>query len=323
MIAENINPISISIFLIISLLLIYISWKSYKEKKKIINKNKISLKKTHFLKIFFLLSSFIIALSSIFQIKWKETEKQLKTKWVDIMFVLDVSKSMNTADISYENFKTTRLSLAKKAIEDYVIKHPNNRYWLVIFAWEAQSIIPLTSDKNIFLTLLRWVDYKNLTQQWTDFNEALRQTFARFKDDNRWKVVVFISDGWDKGDYKWLNLKIPKEVKTIVIWVWTLEWGKILLWKNPFWWYKYQTYNGQYVITKLNEENLQKLAKDLSWKYIRLDNLDKLSQIDNYIKNLSKHSILSSTKERKDLTRDIIILSFILFVLYLLIELLE
>jgi hypothetical protein len=44
------------------------------------------------------------------------------------MFVLDVSKSMNVADISDGHYNYTRLDIAKKAISDYVVKHDNNRY---------------------------------------------------------------------------------------------------------------------------------------------------------------------------------------------------
>lgn len=325
MTAQNINIITILIFLIVSWALIFLTWKTYKYKKE--NYKKLDRIYPNYrigtYKMIALIASFIIALFSIFQIKWKEIDKKIETKWVDIMFTLDVSKSMNTADVDYGRYKTTRLNVAKKAIEDYVVKHPNNRYWLVIFAGEAQSIIPLTSDKNVFLTLLAGVDYKNLTQQGTNFNDALAQTFARFKDKNKWKVMVFISDGWDEWDYKWIDVQIPKWLKSIVIWVWTTKWWKIILWQNAFWEYKYQTYNWHYVITKLNEKNLQKLANDLWWKYIQLDNIDKINQIDNYIKNLSKQAIISSAKERQDLTRYLLIISFILFLVYLGLEIQE
>lgn len=312
----NINMVSILIFGLLCLWAMYWFYKNYK-----IKKGKKLLSKSWILANIFLLLSFIILLFTIFQPKWQEIKKDIKAKWVDVMFVLDVSKSMNSVDIRQWNYATTRLDIAKKAIENYVVKHPNNKYWLVIFAGDATSTIPLTTDKDVFLTLLKWVDYRNLTKQWTNFNKALQLAIDRFKKSKWWKVLVFLSDGWDDGDYQGLNFDFPKDIKTFVIGVWTLRWWNIYLWQNDFWEPIYQRYNWQYVVTHLNENNLKKLANDINAKYIRLENTNQLAQIDGYIKNLEKQSIkLKQATEREDLSRYFVILAFVMFVLYLVVQ---
>ncbi|MDR3150334.1 MAG: VWA domain-containing protein [Candidatus Peribacteria bacterium] len=51
-----------------------------------------------------------------------------------MVFVLDVSKSMNVADISSNDYSYTRLLFAKNAIAEFVANNSNNKYSLVIFA---------------------------------------------------------------------------------------------------------------------------------------------------------------------------------------------
>jgi len=320
----NINVYTILIFLVWVSWVIYLFYSFYNYRKKLSKEYSFLNKKINLIKYFLLIWSFFMALFGIFHLKWWEKTVKTKVSGVDIMFTLDVSKSMNTVDVKYGNALTTRLNLAKKAIWDYVVKHPWNRYGLVIFAGNAIGSIPLTTDTNIFLTMLDGVNYKNLTKQWSDFQQALSTTVDRFLDNKkRWKVIVFISDGWDDWDYKWISSdilnKIKKEwIKTFVVWVGSQQWWKILLGQDAFGDYDFQTYNGHYVITKLNSENLQKIADDIGAKYIELDNIDSIDKITKYIQELDKKALeTKSTKQMDDWTRYLMMLSFILFLGYL------
>jgi len=306
----NINIYTILIFLIWVSWVIYLFYYFYDYRKKLSKGYDFLNNKMNFIRYFLLVWSFIIALFGIFHLEWWEKIVKTKVSGVDIMFTLDVSKSMDTIDVKYWHNLTTRLNLAKKAIWQYVATHIGS--------------IPLTTDANVFLTMLDGVNYKNLTKQWSDFQQALSTTVNRFIDDKkRWKVMVFISDGWDPWDYKWIpsNVleKIKKEgIKTFVVWVGSQQWWKILLGQDAFGDYNFQTYDGHYVITKLNSENLQKIADDIDAKYIHLDNIDSIDKITKYIQKLDKKALeTKNTKQMNDWTRYLLMLSFILFIGYL------
>ncbi len=324
----NLNIYTILIFLFWIGIIIYLFYKFYNEKTKIYKEYDFLAKNVSFLKCFLLIWSFLLVLFGIFHLKWWEKTIKTKVSGVDIMFTLDVSKSMDTIDVKYWNNLTTRLNLAKKAIADYVIKHPWNRYWLVIFAGNAIWSIPLTTDSDVFLTMLDGVNYKNLTKQWSDFQQAISTTVNRFLGNKkRWKVIVFISDGWDPWDFHWISSeilqKIKKEnIKTFVVWIGSKKWGKILLWKDNFGDYNFQTYDGHYVITKLNTENLKKIASDINAKYIELDNINSIDKITKYIEKLDKKALETKTsKQMNDYTRYLVMISFILFLWYILVDL--
>jgi Ca-activated chloride channel family protein len=296
---ENLFEIENLFILVITLwTLLPLNWffKYTKNKKKHIDKIVYLKKISNFsynwiawiISYIFLLFSVSISIF-MFMIAYFENNKNNNENKIpsktNIMFVLDVSKSMNTIDVKYNRKITTRLNLAKQAIKNYVLKHPNYKYWLVIFAWQAQTILPLTNDKNIFLDFLEWVDYRNLTKQWTNFSQAIKFAIDRFKPYKWNKYLVIISDWWDPWDYKWIDLSFPKDIQAFVFGIWSKIWWKIFLWTDDFWEPIFQRYRWNYVITKLNESNLKKLANDINWKYFYLDSPGKLNILEKYIKD--------------------------------------
>ncbi|MDQ7022058.1 MAG: hypothetical protein Q9M97_00735 [Candidatus Gracilibacteria bacterium] len=131
----NINIFSISIFIIIIIIISFFAYKKYFTQIEFNNKySLISSSKYFYLKYLFLFLSLIIILFSIFGIKYGTDKNNGINNGIDIMFVLDVSKSMNVSDILDTNYAYTRLNISKISISDYIIKHPENRYGLVIFA---------------------------------------------------------------------------------------------------------------------------------------------------------------------------------------------
>lgn len=323
----NLNYITFVIFILLFLWIAYLSYKFYL-KSIIFNKIYKLLANNSFFyfKYLFLVISFIILLFSIFWLKIWEKQTKNEAKWVDIMFVLDVSKSMNVADIEDNNYTYTRLDIMKKSISNFVVKHENDRFWLVIFAWDAVSTVPLTTDHDIFLTFLENVDYRNLTVQWSNFEKAISLWVDRFTslDNNRSKIVAFVSDGWDEEDSVDSDSisSISKKVKWInyfVVWVWTKDWWKIINWRDPFGRVNYQQYNSDYVISKLNENNLNKIKNALNWEYLEVSKIDDLLNLDKYINKLEKKALETDINgEKADWWRALAIISFIFFIIFLL-----
>lgn len=326
----NLNIFSILLFIILLIIIIFFSFLKYKN--QIIFNKKFQLLSCHkyfYIKYIFLIFSFLIILFSIFWLKYNWEKGIRNASWIDIMFVLDVSKSMNVADINSEKFSATRLDVAKKSIWDFIVKNKQNRFWLVIFAWDAISTIPLTTDHSLFLTFLENVDYRNLSLQGSDFKKALNLWVERFNfsDENRSKALVFISDWWDVED----NIKTwsfidftEKKIIYSVVWIWTENWWKIIKWRDPFWRLQYQKYQWQYVISKINRENLKNISDELSSDYFEIEKISDLEYINSTIKNLEKKAIkVWNSKKLLDSWRFLTFISFTLFLVFLIIYFFE
>ena len=173
----------------------------YKNNLEISKKYWIEFSKYFYFKFLFLFFSFFSIFLSIFWIKYFPWDKEQRMG-IDIVFVLDVSKSMNVADVRGDWGNYLRLDFAKKSIWDFVLKNKNNRYSLVIFAWDAKSTLPLTNDIDLFLTFLQKADYRDFENQWTSFEKAVKLAENRLLyTENKAKAVVFVSDWWD-DDYE-------------------------------------------------------------------------------------------------------------------------
>ncbi len=319
----NFNIYTLILFLVILLVLFYIIYLYINKIKNLSDKSLLFTRKISF-KYLFLFLSFFLVLITIFQPKWWELKNNNEAKWIDVVFTLDVSKSMNVADISDNHYNYTRLDIVKNAIWNFVSKYKEDRFWLVIFAWDAISSVPLTLDHDVFLTFLKWVDYRNILKQWTDLKKAVKMAVNRFDlNDNRSKVVVIVSD-WADSDYKididyFKQLKNKyKNIKFFVVWVWTDKWWMIIKWNDVFWRQIYQKYNWKYVISKINRNNLELLASSLWAKYVEIKNIWDLNKISWDLNKLDKEILNSNINwEKNDLTRIFVFISFILFLIYM------
>lgn len=312
MVITNLNKYTILIFILLLVVTLIVFYFQYREYKKTQNKFR-------FYPIIFLLVSFLLL---CFPILWIKALKQEITTslWTNIVFVLDVSKSMNALDINEKNETYSRLEASKNFIIDFVSKNEWNNYSLVVFAWDSQRVLPFTSDSEIFITLLSSVDENNVSKQWTNINEALNSWFKNFNWDENYGALVLISDWSDEENINLNNLKELKDnknVKLLVVWVWTTSWANIPIWQDPFWQIIYKIYNWEKVITKLNENSLKEIANFFSGEYF---NLEKLTQIDNLsslLINVSKKAMVNMKDNFMDLTRNFVIASFVFFLIYL------
>jgi len=322
----NLNFLTVSIFVILFIITIFLVYKKYYSQVNFNKKFKLlSSNKFFYIKYIFLILSFFIILFSIFWLKYWEKIIKSEEKWIDIIFVLDVSKSMNVADIKDWNYNYTRLDVSKKSIWDFVVKNSQNRFWLVIFAWDAISTVPLTNDNNLFLTFLEGVDYRNLTNQGSDFKKAIDLWIERFIWENdRSKALIFISDWWDTWDN--VNFKIKKDnsIAFWVIWIWTEKWWKIIKWVDFFGKYIYQKYKWNFIISKLNIDNLKSISSILWWNFIKLEDIWDLEKLNKDFSKLEKKAFEKTTsKKLSDSGRFLTIISFILFIIYLTIHIIN
>lgn len=125
---------------------------------------------------------------------WNKSHQPFKSRGRDVVFVLDISRSMLAAHRS-----TTRLEEAKFAIQECLKTVRGDRVALVIFAGNAKVACPLTHDYAYFLTKLGDVDYRSVTFGGTMLGDALRLVCTGiFKTKTQlYRDVIVITDGED------------------------------------------------------------------------------------------------------------------------------
>ncbi|MFZ5773011.1 MAG: VWA domain-containing protein, partial [Thermodesulfobacteriota bacterium] len=129
---------------------------------------------------------------------WNLEETTIKRSGRDLVFMLDVSKSMLAADLM-----PNRLERAKLAIRDCVEKLRGDRIALVAFAGSAVVKCPLTQDYGFFLLMLDAIDTDSVGRGGTLIGDALRTTFNQVFDDQekQFKDIILITDGEDHESF--------------------------------------------------------------------------------------------------------------------------
>jgi Ca-activated chloride channel homolog len=125
--------------------------------------------------------------------QWGFRMEETYRRGLDLMFVVDTSKSMLTPDV-----KPNRLTRAKLAIYDLVSKFEGDRVGLVAFAGDAFLQSPLTLDRNMFEQTLDAIDTDTIPRGGTDIGRGLRVAVEALRSQpaNR-KLLVMLTDGED------------------------------------------------------------------------------------------------------------------------------
>lgn len=133
------------------------------------------------------LASLVIVLARPQSINSSETSK---TEGIDIVMALDVSTSMLAEDL-----KPNRLMASKQVASEFVNDRPNDKIGLVIFAGEAFTQCPLTTDHTVLLNLINDVR-TGMIQDGTAIGLGLATAVNRLKDsDSRSRVIILLTDG--------------------------------------------------------------------------------------------------------------------------------
>jgi hypothetical protein len=136
--------------------------------------------------VIFLFISLIFLLINIFEIKWWYKNSIENVEWGKIVFVVDVSSSMDVQDIQDNRTFFSRLWASKEIIKKYIIKYINNNYGLMIFAWETMEVLPFTNDVDIYNTVLFWINNTNISKLWTNLDSVFSSLENYFVSEKDW-----------------------------------------------------------------------------------------------------------------------------------------
>lgn len=198
-----------------------------------------------------------------------QTEKAQR-KGVDVLFALDVSKSMLAKDIQPD-----RLTRAKQLISRMMDKMTNDRVGLVVFAGKAYLQVPLTIDYSAARMLLETVNPELIPTQGTVLSEAITLADQSFSEkEKKYKTIVLISDGEDHDEKALDAARKAAEQGAIIhaIGIGSPQGTTII---DPATGEQKLDENGQPVVTRLNEGELKSLAEATGGTYTLLSNTSR------------------------------------------------
>lgn len=215
-------------------------------------------------------------------ISWLKDQSGISS---DVVFVLDLSQSMDAEDFSINEWTFSRLEAAKRIIAEFVASNKNDSFSLVGFSWEAVLISPLTNDPNTFLSFLSSINTKTLSKWWTDIRWALKLALWSDKDRNR--NIVILSDWEDLTWDNWFSeiwiKPDSKRFKVFALWIWEEKWSYIPDWEDMFWHRLYKMYDQKRVVSRLEEDSLISITKMFSWIYKKATSINDAEYFKNYL----------------------------------------
>ena len=208
-------------------------------------------------------------------VEWSER----KARGLDIVFILDSSKSMLATDL-----RPTRLDRAKLAIIDLIERLEGDRIGLIAFAGQAFLQTPPTLDYSAFRESLDAIDPSIMTSGGSDLGNAIDEATKAFPSQNNVKVVVLLTDGEDlSGNAASAATRAREDgIQVFTIGIGTPE-GEYLRIRNEQGIEEFvRDSSGQPVLSKLDENTLQTIAQATGGIYSQLSS-DSLDQLYNSV----------------------------------------
>jgi len=261
---ENIN--FLWLLPVIILLLIYNNYRRKRTLKYFIHDNYIQKsasiennKRNKSEHTMLLLSLFFITIA-LARPGWNPKEVNVKRKGRDVVFILDVSRSMLAEDI-----KPNRLQRAKTEIIDTVSRLNGSRVALIEFAGTSVVKCPLTTDYAFFRSATESLSVNDVSRGGTMLGDALREAMTNILDskEKKFKDIILITDGEDHESFPIEAAKSAGEqgIRLIVIGLGDEKQGTRIPIKDEQGNRIFLTYNGEEVWTRLDAGTLRKMAE--------------------------------------------------------------
>ena len=173
----------------------------------------------------------VCAILAIARPVWRNEYQSRSASGIDIMLAFDVSLSMDIDDFIDQGLPVKRIDVAKKVVDDFISRRPEDRIGLVAFAGRPRDASPITLDHQWLrnsLNQLRLNDRNEMgtiKEQGTAIGSALSAASVRLEArDAKSKIVVLITDGASNSG-KISPLEAAEHAKTLGIKIYTVAIG--------------------------------------------------------------------------------------------------
>lgn len=177
---------------------------------------------------------FVALFCSIFAMArpvWRNEYQSRSASGIDIMVAFDVSLSMDIDDFVDGGVRARRIDVAKKVVDDFITRRPEDRMGLVAFAGRPRDASPITLDHQWLRRSLNELrlndrnDMGTIKEQGTAIGSALAAAAVRLEArDAKSKIIVLITDGASNSG-KISPIEAAEHAKTLGIKIYTVAIG--------------------------------------------------------------------------------------------------
>lgn len=200
---------------------------------------------------------------------WSDTD----VEGIDIMLAVDVSTSMLAQD-----FKPNRVEALKEIAQRFIEKRPNDNMGLTMFAGEAYTQCPLTTDHAVLMNLYNSVDCnmaaRGIIDDGTAIGDGIMNAILRLKDSQaKSKVIILLTDGVNNSGN--ISPQTAAEIaKKYGIRIYTIGIGK-----NGMAPYPLPTGGTAMLPVEIDEQTMTKISKETGGQYFRAQRNAELDAI--------------------------------------------
>lgn len=210
---------------------------------------------------------------------WSDTD----VEGIDIMLAVDVSTSMLTQD-----FKPNRVEALKKIAQTFIDKRPNDNIGLTIFAGEAYTQCPLTTDHAVLMNLYNSADCNmaahGVIDDGTAIGDGIMNAILRLKESPaKSKVIILLTDGVNNSYNNISPITSAEIAKKYGIRIYTIGIGK-----NGMAPYPLPTGGTVMLPVEIDETTMSKVATQTGGRYFRAQNNESLASIYSDIDNMER-----------------------------------
>ena len=201
----------------------------------------------------------------------------VKRSGVEAVIALDISNSMLAEDVT-----PSRLEKSKKLISRLVDTLNNDKVGMIVFAGEAFTQLPITSDYVSAKMFLESINPNLISTQGTDIGAAIRLAMKSFTpNEGVGRAIIVITDGenHEGGALEAAKEAAEKNMQVFILGIGSPDGSPIPVerGRNDF----RKDKDGNVIVTRLNEQMCQEIAKAGNGMYIRVDNSNSAEKILN------------------------------------------
>lgn len=213
----------------------------------------------------------------------------VKRKGVEVMIALDISNSMLAQDV-----QPSRLEKAKRLISKLVDEMENDKVGMIVFAGDAFTQLPITSDYISAKMFLESINPSLISKQGTAIGTAINLAMRSFTpQEGVGRAIIVITDGenHEGGAVEAAKEAAEKGIQVNVLGVGVPDGAPIPVeGTNDF----RRDREGNVIVTRLNEAMCQEIAKDGNGIYVRVDNSNSAQKaIEQEINKMAKADVES------------------------------
>jgi Ca-activated chloride channel homolog len=233
----------------------------------------------------------------------------------EIVFALDISKSMMARDIY-----PTRLQRSASEIKTFINEMPDTRFGLVLFKGDALRVIPLTEDIHSISLVLDNLTTDLISAPGSNIEKGISAALETFQEAGRFKVIILFTDGeiLDGDALSRAQYAGTQNIPVIPVGMGTAKGTKIYMDDGAM----IVDKNGEPVETKINMDLLEKIAHLSHGKVYLYNEVQKIEEELFYIlRNLETGEWDKNLKlEDNDIHSVFLALSLLFFIITLLIR---